>query len=278
MKFLKVFALLCWCFLIPASLQAGVPFWPNDPYFFYNPDDLPNYPGQWHLVNADPAELQIRRGSVLYDAVNAGADANVKSAWSLGYKGKGVVIGIVDDCVQGDHPEAAGGTSRSFMLTATDIPHSLRQTLEEIQLDLKWSYTAPADDYYFGHTKGTLVSPSTMKSTFMNPVSARNQIAQQEWSFITNAFWGEDPLGTWNLNLTDTVENNQWRWDSYNVTFFMDDIVFFDTLPATQTMDIKARSFGLREAGSSYTHSLVGLRSISTPTASSARAITIPMV
>ncbi|MFH0725318.1 MAG: autotransporter domain-containing protein [Pseudomonadota bacterium] len=85
-------------------------FYPNDPYFFYNPISNPTFPGQWHLWNQAPASLVFRTGSPpneSYTMNNTGVDANLIDAWQQGYTGKGIVIGIVDNGVEGTHPDIA---------------------------------------------------------------------------------------------------------------------------------------------------------------------------
>ncbi len=75
----------------------GMAFVPNDPYFSPNlPGAVtrPGYYGQWHLLNQMPVT-----------EVNAGLDANVWGAWQRGLTGQGVVISILDDGTQGNHPE-----------------------------------------------------------------------------------------------------------------------------------------------------------------------------
>jgi subtilisin family serine protease len=56
------------------------------------PDD-PLYPSQWYLHNSGQGTGK------------AGADINAPEAWSLGAEGEGVVIAIVDDGVELDHPD-----------------------------------------------------------------------------------------------------------------------------------------------------------------------------
>lgn len=63
---------------------------PDDPYF--STENTGGVVGQWHLENRDGGGLQ------------AGIDLNVRSAWPL-TRGEGVVIAIVDDGVELNHPD-----------------------------------------------------------------------------------------------------------------------------------------------------------------------------
>src|SRR5262249_35399299 len=65
-------------------------FAPNDPYFHLG-TPTSDWPGQWHLLNE----------------WTPGLDAGVLGAWNRSITGQGVVIGIVDDCLQTTHPDLA---------------------------------------------------------------------------------------------------------------------------------------------------------------------------
>jgi len=73
-------------------------FTPNDPYFHSGTNaGLPTgYYGSWHLVNQMPVS-----------SVNAGLDVNILGAWARGLTGSGVIIGILDNGMQADHPDLA---------------------------------------------------------------------------------------------------------------------------------------------------------------------------
>ncbi|HBA54930.1 MAG TPA: hypothetical protein DCZ04_10905, partial [Syntrophorhabdus aromaticivorans] len=112
-------------FLIPVE---GLPFVPNDPYFYYNSTERPYFPGQWHLDNNAP-EYIFRTFKDWPDApdwyktdyagktvkmINSGVDANLSDAWQVGYTGKGVVIGIVDDGVEGAQEDISPNYSKEL--------------------------------------------------------------------------------------------------------------------------------------------------------------------
>ena len=96
-----------------SSLWAQTPFIPNDPYYSSNATGLAQsgYYGQWYLRNEMPVS-----------SVNAGFDANLWGAWQRGLTGEGVVIGIVDDGVDGSHLDLVAkfinGYSWDYLLAA----------------------------------------------------------------------------------------------------------------------------------------------------------------
>ena len=89
------------CLFVPLELYGGDPFSPNDPYFQH--DNPTGFPGQWHLENNAPVASR-----------NDGNSANLRPAWTAGYTGKGVVIGIVDDGVEGTHEDMKGNYIKEF--------------------------------------------------------------------------------------------------------------------------------------------------------------------
>ena len=95
-------------------------FYPDDPYFSYNAAARPNFPGQWHLVNGAPSFIDFYSRQFNYTTrmVNSGVSAGLLGAWNLGYTGSGVVIGIVDDGIDGTNydiaPNYRADLSRNF--------------------------------------------------------------------------------------------------------------------------------------------------------------------
>lgn len=73
-------------FITPQS-RAELPF--NDPQLNM----------QWHYINTGDKQI--------YSKIKAGADVNCKDAWRLCTGDPRIVVAIVDDCVQWDHPDLA---------------------------------------------------------------------------------------------------------------------------------------------------------------------------
>lgn len=95
-------------------------FYPDDPYFSYDAAARAGFPGQWHLVNGAPLFIDFYSRQFKYTTqmVNSGVSAGLLGAWNLGYTGSGVVIGIVDDGVDGSNydiaPNYRADLSRNF--------------------------------------------------------------------------------------------------------------------------------------------------------------------
>ncbi len=85
----------------------------DDPYFAYSAA-RPLLPGQWNLQNQAPAVMDFpastaQNGKALAAVTihNAGLDARIVDVWARGYTGQGIVIGVLDDGVELDHPDLA---------------------------------------------------------------------------------------------------------------------------------------------------------------------------
>ena len=59
----------------------------------------PELSKQWHYINTGDKQI--------YSKIKAGADVNCKDAWRICTGDPRVVVAIVDDCVQWDHPDLA---------------------------------------------------------------------------------------------------------------------------------------------------------------------------
>ncbi len=106
--------------LFPGDAFSGAAFVPDDPYYMYDASSRSGFPGQWHLNNTAPAALLFfaQSDKQTYTMINTGVSANLAGAWNLGYTGSGVVIGIVDDGVDGTNydiaPNYRADLSRNF--------------------------------------------------------------------------------------------------------------------------------------------------------------------
>ncbi len=112
------------------------PFVSNDPLFSYD-SSTPLYPGEWHLVNQAPSSIQYPastapngHNTAAATIQNYGLDMNVSPAWSRGYTGKGVIIGILDDGLEFSHPdlsierELSAGFDSNGLVPGQDGSHS----------------------------------------------------------------------------------------------------------------------------------------------------------
>ncbi len=123
-----------------------------------------------------------------------------------------------------------GGTSKSFTFLETELPASLRQPLEGVEVDLKFTHSSRGD------LTARITSPYATKSRLFNTTTHFTDPKQQDdkgvtdfsWTFLSNVFWGEDPLGgkdkksgVWTITMEDKVKKDSDKlgtWHSYNLT------------------------------------------------------------
>ncbi len=102
-------------------------------------------------------------------------------------------------------PDAGGGSIvRTFDLMTPG-------RLEEVEVFLDIDHT------WRGDLEAVLTSPAGTTSRLMsrNLADSFNDI---EWTFVTNAFWGEDPVGEWALAVEDFFLGDVGLWQSFAVT------------------------------------------------------------
>jgi subtilisin-like proprotein convertase family protein len=104
----------------------------------------------------------------------------------------------------------AAGISRTFNLVGLGT-----KLLEDIEVRLNIAHT------WRGQLEAYLTSPmgTTSRLMYQNPADSFNNF---NWSFLSNAFWGENPTGQWTLNVRDVIGANAFgnftgTWISFNV-------------------------------------------------------------
>lgn len=97
----------------------------------------------------------------------------------------------------------ANGTSFIFSVTDTT-------PVEEMLVSLTINHA------YRGDVTATLTSPTGMTSRLFSP-SAQDGDTLINWTFTTNAFWGENPRGNWTLKVLDTAAGQTGSVASYSV-------------------------------------------------------------
>jgi len=149
------------------------------------------------LINAD----KLTTNSVLFTGVTALSTTSIATTQ---------VNAAIPDYVT-----STGKISRTFSVTSTG-------KLEEVLVNL--NITHP----YRGDVEAFLTSPAGTKSRLMYRASADSR-ANINWTFTSNAFWGENPAGTWTLEVTDAIAGNAGTWNSYAVTLRQGDIIPVNT-------------------------------------------------
>lgn len=107
------------------------------------------------------------------------------------------ILDAIDDDV------TPGTLSRQFSLSTSGM-------LEEIEIDLGITHT------WRGDLQATLTSPwgTTSRLMYRNITDSINDL---DWTFTTNAFWGENPVGDWTLTVEDWFSFDTGIWDSFSV-------------------------------------------------------------
>jgi subtilisin-like proprotein convertase family protein len=97
---------------------------------------------------------------------------------------------------------SAAGVTRTFSTT-----HSA--PLEEVRVTLNITHT------YRGDLEAHLTSPRGTRSRLFMFAGADGGADISNFTFTSNAFWGENPAGTWTLNVRDLFAADTGTWLSY---------------------------------------------------------------
>ncbi len=123
---------------------------------------------------------------------------------------------IADSTVNGTLGVA---TSRTTAFT-TRVP------LEEVEVTLDITHT------FRGDLEAYLTSPSGTKSRLMRR-SNFDGVDNINWTFTSNAFWGENPSGTWTLEVADAFLQDTGTWNSFAINLRQGALV--PPFPSTMT-------------------------------------------
>lgn len=136
------------------------------------------------LINADALTLEAIRW----------AGPSVLSTWSLSPQTVGVSL-----------PDGnTSGLSRTFTVSATG-------QAEEISVSLQATHA------YRGDLEAFLTSPSGMTSRLFVRAGV-DDADNLNWTFTTNAFWGESVNGTWTIRMVDAFSGDIGTWNNYAVS------------------------------------------------------------
>ncbi len=92
-----------------------------------------------------------------------------------------------------------------------DFTLSTGGELEEMEI------TLDIDHSWRGDLQATLTSPAGTSSRLMYRNFADSFDHINDWTFVSNAFWGENPVGEWTLTIEDWFAQDTGTWNSYSV-------------------------------------------------------------
>jgi subtilisin family serine protease len=105
----------------------------------------------------------------------------------------------------------AGHIVRTFTLDGTGEIEVL-----EVALNITHSWR--------GHVEAFLTSPSGLRSRLFYRNGA-DSFQDIDWTFSTNAFWGEGPAGTWSLDVYDVYSGDTGTWNNFAVTAYTGELI-----------------------------------------------------
>ncbi len=114
------------------------------------------------------------------------------------------------------------GVNRTFALASTT-------PLEEMLVTLDVTHT------YRGDLEAYLTSPSGTMSR-LAIVSGGDNGVNLSWTFVSNAFWGENPAGTWTLNVRDVAAVDVGTWNTFAVTARVGQLVASSSAPVVSSI------------------------------------------
>jgi hypothetical protein len=98
------------------------------------------------------------------------------------------------------------------------VVNSTLGKLEEIQIRLNITHE------FRGDLRAFITNPSGSYTSRLFNDSGDATEGTLDWTFTTNAFWGEDAQGTWTIRVADVAGIDEGTWNSFDVTWRMGDI------------------------------------------------------
>lgn len=132
------------------------------------------------------------------------------------------------------------GLSRTFTINQST-------PLEELLVTMNITHT------WRGDLRCFVTSPSGTKRRLFNAMLGDNG-AGINWTFSSNAFWGENPNGTWTIQVVDTAGGDTGTWNSFAATARMGEL---DAITTTISGAIELQEWVLDEAGKTVNFRLV---------------------
>ena len=75
------------------------------------------------IIASMPTDPLFKDQWYLNEGAVDGSDMNVEAAWNLGYTGKGVVVTILDDGIQHNHPDLIPSNNHSYLIPSNNHSH-----------------------------------------------------------------------------------------------------------------------------------------------------------
>src|SRR5882672_1953732 len=103
---------------------------------------------------------------------------------------------------------SAAGLDQTFTVAAST-------PLEDVQMTLNINHPSR------GNLEATLISPSGTSCRLMFRSGDTGDFPDSAWSFpawtfLSNAFWGENPAGTWHIRVADVTAGSTGTWNSFS--------------------------------------------------------------
>ena len=135
-----------------------------------------------------------------------------------------LVHALTDPATQGTGSVAVGEAFGGALGTPTELSDTFlfntSGVLEDVEVYLDITHT------FRGQVEAYLTSPGGTTSRLMTR-NASDVYDEIDWTFVSNAFWGEDAVGTWELRVIDTnPASDDGTWDYYAVTANTGTLIF----------------------------------------------------